>query len=214
MNIIAKNIYKKIDKYYTNKIKKYGTTSQGVDWKDEHSHIKRFEQLIKVINIDNKENIFFSIDDLGCGYGKLYEYLKQLNYNFEYYGYDISKDMIKSARITFPEIKKNFIKICNTNEIQRSTYTIASGIFNVKLHFNESEWLYYILHTLEIMHEKSIKGFSFNLLTKYSDKEFIRDDLYYADPLFLFDYCKKHFSNQVALLHDYGLYEFTIIVRK
>jgi hypothetical protein len=42
----------------------------------------------------------------------------------------------------------------------------------------------------------------------------MRDDLYYADPLFLFDYCKRNFAKNVALLHDYRIYDFTIIVRK
>jgi len=42
----------------------------------------------------------------------------------------------------------------------------------------------------------------------------MRPDLYYADPLFLFDFCKQNFSKNVALLHDYRLYDFTLIVRK
>jgi hypothetical protein len=60
----------------------------------------------------------------------------------------------------------------------------------------------------------SRRGFSSNFLTKYSDEDKMRNDLYYADPLFLFDYCKRKFSRNVALLHDYGLYDFTILVRK
>ena len=64
------------------------------------------------------------------------------------------------------------------------------------------------------MDETSSRGFSFNCLTKYSDAEKMMDNLFYADPCDLFDYCKWNFSKQVALLHDYGLYEFTIIVRK
>ena len=42
----------------------------------------------------------------------------------------------------------------------------------------------------------------------------MRGDLYYGDPRAFFDHCKRRFSKQVALLHDYGLYEFTIRVRK
>ena len=42
----------------------------------------------------------------------------------------------------------------------------------------------------------------------------MRPDLYYADPCFLFDYCQRRYSRWVAVLHDYGLYEFTIVVRK
>jgi hypothetical protein len=62
------------------------------------------------------------------------------------------------------------------------------------------------------MAELSRRGFAFNVLTKYSDPERMRPDLYYADPLFLFNYCKKSFKS-VALLHDYPLYEFTILVK-
>jgi hypothetical protein len=42
----------------------------------------------------------------------------------------------------------------------------------------------------------------------------MRANLYYADPLYLFDHCRVHYSKWVALLHDYGLYEFTVVVRK
>jgi len=52
------------------------------------------------------------------------------------------------------------------------------------------------------------------MLTKYSDREYMKEYLYYADPLFIFDYCKRNFSKKVALIHDYELYEFTILVRK
>jgi hypothetical protein len=59
-----------------------------------------------------------------------------------------------------------------------------------------------------------VHGFAFNCLTSYSDAERKRDYLYYADPCALFDLCKRRYSRNVALLHDYGLYEFTLLVRK
>ena len=58
------------------------------------------------------------------------------------------------------------------------------------------------------------EGFAFNCLTMYSDEDRMKDYLYYADPLFLFDFCKKHFSKNVSLLHDYDIYDFTILVRR
>jgi hypothetical protein len=42
----------------------------------------------------------------------------------------------------------------------------------------------------------------------------MRPDLYYGDPCALFDHCKRRYARNVAVLHDYGLYEFTILVRK
>jgi hypothetical protein len=92
-------------------------------------------------------------------------------------------------------------------------YTVASGIFNVKLDTPESEWLEYILATLKEFRGLSRKAFAFNALTSYSDPEFMRPHLYYADPRHFFDYCQKNFSGMVSLLHDYPLYEFTILVR-
>lgn len=200
-------ILSNINHYYTKRILTHGATPKGVDWNGEKSQFIRFAQLSKIIIQDN-----FTINDIGCGYGKYIEYLAQNYNNYIYNGYDLSSEMIENAKKLYPN--SNFLIITKPENIEKSDYSIASGIFSVKMEHNESEWLSYILSTLEQMNEKSIRGFSFNMLTKYSDKEYMRDDLYYADPLFIFDYCKRNFSKQVALLHDYGLYEFTILVKK
>jgi hypothetical protein len=71
-----------------------------------------------------------------------------------------------------------------------------------------------MLRTIERLWELSTKGMAFNSLTKYSDTDRMRADLYYADPCYLFDYCKTRLSKQVALLHDYGIYDFTMLVRR
>jgi hypothetical protein len=97
--------------------------------------------------------------------------------------------------------------------LSEADYTIASGIFNVKLQTGEEEWQDYVLSVLGKIAQLSSKGFAFNMLTKYSDRERMRPDLYYADPLFFFDYCKKNFSRFVSISHDYPLYEFTVLVK-
>ena len=98
--------------------------------------------------------------------------------------------------------------------LTEADYTVASGIFNVKLHTPVEKWQQLVLHTLDRMYQLSKRGFAFNVLTKYADPELMRADLYYADPLFFFDHCKTTDSRFVSLLHDYPLYEFTILVRK
>jgi hypothetical protein len=42
----------------------------------------------------------------------------------------------------------------------------------------------------------------------------MRPELWYPDPAWAFDLCKRRYSKEVALLHDYGLYEFTMLVRR
>ncbi len=201
------NIHKNINNYYTQKVQTHGATPKGVDWNGEESQFLRFEQLSKIIKNNNS-----SINDIGCGYGKYIDYMNNNLENMDYMGYDLSENMIDNATKIYPQ--NDFKHITKLDEIRISDYSIASGIFSVKMQHNEAEWLSYILETLEQMHKKSTKGFSFNMLTKYSDKEYMRDDLYYADPLFFFDYCKRNFSRNISLYHDYDLYEFTILVRK
>ena len=93
-------------------------------------------------------------------------------------------------------------------------FAVASGIFNVRLGHAVAIWQDYIATTLDTLDAAGRHGFAFNCLTSYSDADRMRADLFYADPCVYFDLCKQRYSRQVALLHDYGLYEFTLIVRK
>ena len=139
------------------------------------------------------------------------EFLDGKGVEFQYLGFDISEEMVENAKELYGD-KYRFTT--SLTEIDIFDYAIANGIFNVRLDCSEEDWIKYILKTLNDLNARSKRGFSFNVLTKYSEREYMRDYLYYADTTLLFDYCKKNFSRNVALLHDYDLYEFTIIVRK
>lgn len=196
--------------YYSEKITQFGATPQGVDWNSEESQIKRFEQLCKIIDIRNKA---CSINDLGCGFGALLAYLQDKHSSCSCLGVDISHEMIRVAEQRYAEFRQaRFISSSKPDQI--ADYGIASGIFNVRLGRNDAEWSQYLQLTLDLINETSRDGFAFNCLTSYSDKDKMRNYLYYADPCQLFDLCKRRYSRQVSLLHDYGLYEFTILVRK
>jgi cyclopropane fatty-acyl-phospholipid synthase-like methyltransferase len=202
------NIKKTVDRYYTEKLSKYGATPQGVDWNSQGSQELRFQQILKVLTTNED----FSILDYGCGFGAMYDFMQKNYTNFDFWGYDISAAMIAKAKELY--INETTSWLNDLKDLQAIDYVVASGIFNVKLENSEQNWKKYILETLQEMNRLSTKGFSFNVLTKYSDKEYMKDYLHYANPLELFDYCKQYFSKTVALLHDYPLYEFTITVKK
>lgn len=205
----VRNLLEDVADYYSAKLAKHGETPHGVDWNGEESQMLRFEQLTKVI----QQPEGFSLLDLGCGYGALFDYLKSQHQGFSYTGYDVSSDMIRAAQARHANSHNaHFMVAAEPTEI--ADYAIASGIFNVKLDRGDAEWREYLESALAALNRTSRLGFSFNCLTSYSDADKIRGYLYYGDPCSLFDYCKRHFSRHVALLHDYGLYEFTIIVRK
>lgn len=203
------DILAEVADYYSAKLAEHGETPRGVDWNGEESQELRFEQLTKIILQPAK----FSLNDLGCGYGALFDYLSSRCQGFAYYGCDISRDMICAAQDRHASSSNAYFAIAAEPQ-EMADYGIASGIFNVRLAKSDAEWRSYLEATLDILNRTSRRGFSFNCLTSYSDSDKMRDYLYYADPCALFDLCKRRYSRHVALLHDYGLYEFTILVRK
>ncbi len=203
------NILAKVGNYYDGKLAQFGPVPRGVDWNDAQSQECRFEQLLTVC----RGRPSFSINDHGCGYAGLLDYLSARHAGISYHGYDISRSMIAAAKSRFGDRPGVSFAVASTAD-RSADFTVASGIFNVKLDAPEAQWLAYILDVLSDMDRTSSIGFAFNCLTSYSDRERMRPDLYYADPRLLFDHCRRNFSPHVALLHDYGLYEFTIVVRK
>lgn len=198
-----------VAEYYTSKLAEHGETPRGVDWNGEEGQTLRFEQLCKIIDPANH----FSINDLGCGYGALYDFLSSKNEGFSYSGVDVSDRMIRAAEQRYKDKPQaRFVLSSEPNQV--ADYGVASGIFNVRMGRSDDEWRSYLEATLDVLNRTSRVGFAFNCLTSYSDADKMRDYLYYADPCVLFDLCKLRYSRNVALLHDYGLYEFTILVRK
>lgn len=202
-------ILKQVDAYYSAKLRAHGPTARGVDWNSPESQRLRFEQLLTVCDLQQP----FTLNDYGCGYGGLLDYLTEQGYRCTYHGYDVSASMVEHAI----ELHHDFDHCSFTADADRlpaADYTVASGIFNVKLQTPAAAWTEYVLHTIEAIAARSRRGFAFNLLTSYADADKMRADLYYGDPCVLFDHCKRKYSRHVALLHDYGLYEFTLIVRR
>jgi SAM-dependent methyltransferase len=198
-----------VRRYYSEKIAEHGPTAKGVDWRDESSQELRFEQLLKVVDVGGP----FTINDYGCGYGALATYLEERGADFRYTGFDISEEQLAQAReLLAGSDRCRFV--ATEAELDEADYTVASGIFNVKLDAPANAWERQAFETLGRLDALSERGFAFNMLTSYSDPELMRDDLWYPDPRTIFDHCKRTYSVWVALLHDYGLYEFTILVRK
>jgi SAM-dependent methyltransferase len=202
---------KKLNEYFTEKLETFGATAKGVDYNGEQARLIRFAELVKIIDPAKP----FSIIDYGCGYGAMFEYLHEKGWEFEYYGVDLIEKMVSAGREKYKDFS-NARLTTDEKELPVADYLVAAGIFNIKLESPYDEWQNFVCETLPRMNALCSKGFSFNMLTKYSDADRMaeRPDLFYGDPLFFFDFCKRNFSRNVALLHDYDLYDFTILVRK
>lgn len=194
--------------YYAGRFAEFGPTARGVDWNSEESQRLRFTQLMKVHSSGP-----FSVADFGCGYGAMAAYLADGYAEFEYVGFDLAATMIADASRAFADDPRvRFVD--RLADLPQSDYVVASGVFNVRLDADVDAWCDYVVRTLDDLWERSEVALAFNALTSYSDPVRMREDLWYADPGFVFDVCKRRYSRHVALLHDYGLFEFTTLVRR
>lgn len=204
------SILKKIQELYSENLAKEGISSTAVGWRTIDSQNLRFEKLSGIIA---NTKIPITVNDYGCGYGAHLEYLIKLGLSVkEYNGYDISDSMLDAARkkLISYATKVNLYKTQTINT--KADYTFVSGTFNVRFDSDDKKWEEYIKSKLNEINYYSEKGFSFNLLTKYVDWR--EPHLYYGDPCYWFEICKREFSKKVSLIHDYPLFEWTIWVIK
>ena len=195
--------------YYENKLRPHGSTPAGVDWNSQESQELRFALLAHLW----REKADASILDYGCGYGALADYLRARGHRGAYVGYDVSAAMAQAAHARLVSLTGCTVT-ARREDLAPADFAVASGVFNVKQDASEDAWRAYIWETVADLAALGTRGFAFNALTLYSDADKRRPDLFYADPLELFDRCKRTYSRFVTLLHDYPLYEFTIIVRR
>ncbi len=202
-------ILARVERYYSEKLEAHGPTPAGADWSSAESQTLRFEQLLKLCPGEWAA----SMNDYGCGYGALLDHLRGAGFSGPYGGLDVSPPMVAAAA-RLHEGWRDCRFVTDESQMAAADYAFASGVLNVRLDVDRETWSGYVRHVLAGLDRLSRKGFAFNALTAHADPERMRPDLYYADPGALFDHCVQTSSRRVALLHDYPLYEFTILVRK
>jgi SAM-dependent methyltransferase len=194
--------------YYASKLAAHGSTPQGVDWNGIESHERRHRQFLRLL--DGNPNA--SVIDLGCGFGDFLRFLRTQGHQGRFIGYDIAPTMVEKARELHGEAADREWRI-GAEPADVADFAIASGIFNVKGDVANDSWNRYVQRTIDILARAGRRGFAFNVLSLSSDPDRRRPDLYYADPAAMLAYCLSKYGRSVALLQDYGLYEFTVVVR-
>jgi SAM-dependent methyltransferase len=195
----------KVVDYYERRLREHGATAAGVDWNSEESQRQRFVELCRLIEDGH------TVLDVGCGYGGLLEHLQSVGWSGDYIGFDLSSEMVNAARRRHPD-QGRFVTSMPPEH--SADIVVASGLFNVKLDTDDAEWKSYVNQTILSMYDRCRVGLAFNLLTSYSDPDRMRPTLHYGSPSGYFDFVATNCSRRVSLLHDYGLYEFTLLVRR
>ncbi|WP_445216636.1 class I SAM-dependent methyltransferase [Bradyrhizobium sp. Pa8] len=207
-NPIDPPILQQVAAHYTSKLRTHGSTSRGVDWNDLHSHELRHRQFLRLFEGAPDASLI----DLGCGFGDFLRFLRLAGHRGRFVGYDVTPGMIDKARELHGEGDDRQWRVGSAPS-ETADFAVASGIFNVKGDVPSAAWSSYVLRTIDVLAQTGRQGFGFNVLSMSSDPDRRRPDLYYAEPAEMLSYCVSRYGRSVALLQDYGLYEFTVIVR-
>jgi SAM-dependent methyltransferase len=197
-----------VEALYTGNLGQHGIDSKTVGWPNEASQLLRFEKLAYLLDADDHDGDV-TVNDWGCGYGAMFPFLeRRLKQRLRrYHGYDISSEMLRAARDHIDDPRAELVE--SERVTHEADYTFVSGTFNVRLDATYEAWGDYVRSVLREIAQRSRRGFAFNLLTTFVDWR--KDDLFYADPAEFFSFCRSQLCRRVTLLHDYPLYEWTIV---
>lgn len=190
-----------IKAHYKELFTRHGDSPDAVQYTDKATQFKRFEILTQVAPK------LQTVADIGCGLGHCYEFLKEIEPEVKYLGLDFVDEFIQACKTKYADNKLTEFRqfdLTKDSIPDGYDYIILSGVFNNKS-LNNKEFM---INGINSMFKACKKGIAFNAMSTYVD--FQADNLYYTDPLEIFDYCKRNLSKKVTLRHDYLVKENSI----
>tara|TARA_X000000950_G_C13809330_1_gene616935 strand:+ start:171 stop:818 length:648 start_codon:yes stop_codon:yes gene_type:complete len=200
----------KINNSYTNRLLKYGNSPEGLFWKNSFTQIHRFELIITALNrYYNLKK--FTICDIGCGYGKLFEFLTdKLNKStFQYQGCDLNGKLIDHCTKRFMNKNCKFYK----NSLPKGIvdFSVMSGTFNLSVTDDIKIWEKYILKNLTNIWKRTNKIMTFNLLHQNEKK--INQGLYYTNKNWIKNICEQRFGQTEIIFSSILPDDILVIVK-
>jgi len=194
-----------IKNLYNVRVKKYGDDPNSVHWGKKERQELSFNAFIQNNNFSNSK-----ILDIGCGLCDFYNYLKSNNIDVDYYGIDISDEMIKLSKKKYSELSDKIVAndFNETNYNDNFDHIVISGIFNNNMGNN---WEF-IKKTLLNAYKICNKSVSFNLIT--DEVDYFDNNLFYINPSKIIKYCNDKITSNLKKIHNYNKYEYMIILHK
>jgi len=209
--LIYKLLNKQISNIYDKRFDNYNNTPKGVFWNSKLSQDLRLNIILDKI-LQNAKSDKFSIADIGCGYGRFYEILKERNLDdkVKYHGFDINQKIIN-----FCKNNKDFVNVkfgISALPFDDTDYVVMSGTYNLTPTNDISLWEDYIIKNLTNNWKFVRKAMIFNCLIK--EKRKIEKKLYYTELSWIKKICERNFCDPEVIKHNLLKDDITIILKK
>ena len=202
-----------VSAYYSGTLQRFGAMPLGVDWPNRLNQELRLVQLLKVCDLSAPR----SLNDVGCGYGALRTLLSRRHRRaqIDLLGTDVSPAMVAAARRRWRHRADCVFEVAE-GAVRLADYSLASGIFNVKLACPLPEWEALVAGTLDNLKRHSRLGYAVSFIAppapapgQASPPELYRP----AAERWLDHIADTQAGAEVTLLRGYGLPEYTLLVR-
>ena len=210
-SLIHKVLNKEISNIYNKRFDTFNNTPKGVFWNSKLSQDLRLNIILDKI-LQNAKSDEFSIADIGCGYGRLYEIIRErkLDGKVQYHGFDINKKLI-----SFCKNNKDFENIkfsISAFPFNKTDYVVMSGTYNLTPTNNISLWEDYIIKNLTNNWKFAKKAMVFNCL--YKEKRTINKSLYYTELSWIKKICEENFCHPIISKHQMLKEDITVILKR
>jgi SAM-dependent methyltransferase len=189
--------------FYSGLLRKYDGEPRAVDWGSRDSQALRFSVLAQIGRLEGA-----TVLDVGCGLGDLLDYFREKNLSVDYTGYDLTPEMIQSARRRFPQQRfETRDLLLDRQPSALFDYVLASGIFYLR----HTEPMLYLATMVRRMFAACRKGVAFNTLSSMATEPTPGE--FYAEPAQVLKACLG-ITPRVAIRHDYLPHDFTVYLYK
>ena len=201
--------------YYENLLSTYGDHFLSLDWKSTESQEARFKIFEDLVNMLDPKN--FSVLDVGCGFGDLYQYLAKMGHHFSYLGVDLSSKILDIAKNRHPKAAFAVKDILEDKKYSQYDFVFCSGTLNIAFTERDAH-LEYICSMLIRMFELCKIGVGANFLSSKAvyyvkDEDLQHSQYFYTKPEEI-AVIAKGMTDRFVIRHDYHPGDFTVYLLK
>ena len=210
-NLIYKFLNKKISIIYNKRFSQHQNTPKGVFWNSKLSQDLRLNIILDKI-IDNSKSDTFTMADIGCGYGRCFEIIKERNLQdkIKYSGFDINKNFISFCKNNIKLKQANFY--VDISPSQQFDYVVMSGTYNLSPTNNLKLWESYNTENLKSNWKNVGKAMIFNCLVDKERK--IKNKLYYTEISWIKKFCEENLNKPEFSKHNLLEEDITVLIEK
>jgi SAM-dependent methyltransferase len=195
--------------FYGSLFSQHGASCRSLSFSSTDTQRVRFGALAEVLPEDS--GAAFSLLDVGCGFGDLYDYLRERGYTgMRYTGLDIMPEFVAHATSAHPDavfLAGDFLSLALPE--LRYDFVLSSGALNL-VSERFPDHYEFVFAMVDRMFGAATTGVAFNLLSRDGMRYFPRDPrFFYCDPQHILTHCRRQCPASV-LDHDYLSYDFAI----